>query len=89
MARNRLDTTAARNLGVLRLTALLFFVFVVCECVGAYVSNSLSLLGDAIAMSIDVLTYCINIYVEGDNSFKSSQMTFLPISSFALVQTVN
>lgn len=49
---------------VLKITALSFFLFVVAEIVGAIVSNSLSLLGDASAMSLDVSTYVISIFVE-------------------------
>jgi Co/Zn/Cd efflux system component len=49
---------------ILRITALTFFVFVIAELFGALLSNSLSLLGDAIAMSVDVMAYCVNIYVE-------------------------
>ena len=41
-----------------------FAVFVLAELVGAYLSNSLSLIGDATAMSVDVFTYIGNIVVE-------------------------
>ena len=36
---------------ILQLMSLLFFIFVVCEVIGAVMSNSLSLLSDAAAMS--------------------------------------
>jgi Co/Zn/Cd efflux system component len=45
-----------KNQDVLLLTSILFFLFVVAEFVGAVEGNSLSLLGDAVAMSIDVFT---------------------------------
>lgn len=44
------------NVQVLQLSTLLFTLFVVAEVVAAYFSQSLSLLGDAAAMSIDVFT---------------------------------
>ena len=55
---------AFANLRVLKITAISFFLFVVAEVVGAVLSNSLSLLGDASAMSLDVSTYVISIFVE-------------------------
>ena len=54
---------AFANLRVLKITALSFFLFVVAEVIGAFISNSLSLLGDASAMSMDVSTYVISIFV--------------------------
>ena len=44
------------NQFLLRVTALSFLLFVVAEIIGALASNSLSLLGDAGAMSVDVFT---------------------------------
>lgn len=38
------------------MTALFFFLFVIAEIIGAFAGNSLSLLGDAAAMSVDVFT---------------------------------
>jgi len=55
---------AIANLYVLKITALSFFLFVLAEIVGAIASNSLSLLGDASAMALDVSTYVISIFVE-------------------------
>ena len=45
-----------KNQEILIFTCTAFFLFAMAEVVGAYVSNSLSLLGDAGAMSIDVFT---------------------------------
>ena len=44
------------NQGILIFTSLAFFLFLVAEIVGALVSGSLSLLGDAFAMSVDVFS---------------------------------
>jgi cation diffusion facilitator family transporter len=52
------------NETLLRISIGLFFAFVIAEIIGAVVSNSLSLLGDAACMSVDILTYLCNIYVE-------------------------
>lgn len=52
------------NKQFLRIAAILFGLFVLSEIVGALASNSLSLLGDAVAMSIDVATYLANMYTE-------------------------
>tara|TARA_A100001035_G_scaffold239227_1_gene204190 strand:- start:407 stop:1204 length:798 start_codon:yes stop_codon:yes gene_type:complete len=46
------------------ITCISFFVFVVAEIVGAIVGNSWSLLGDAAAMSIDVISYFTNMIAE-------------------------
>ena len=61
---DRKKDNAFANLAVLKLTALSFFIFVVAEMVGAVWGNSLSLLGDASAMSLDVSSYVISIIVE-------------------------
>ena len=45
-----------KNQEILIFTCTAFFLFAMAEVVGAYASNSLSLLGDAGAMSIDVFT---------------------------------
>jgi Co/Zn/Cd efflux system component len=52
------------NLNLLEISLTLFFLFVLAEVCGALLSNSLSLLGDAASMSIDVMTYICNIYGE-------------------------
>ena len=44
------------NQTVLMVTTFLFAAFVVAEIIGALAGNSLSLLGDAAAMSVDVFT---------------------------------
>jgi Co/Zn/Cd efflux system component len=49
---------------VLGVTAAGFLIFVIAEIFGAVFSNSLSLLGDAAAMSVDVFTYICNMYAE-------------------------
>ena len=61
------------------------------EVVGALRSNSLSLLGDAIAMSVDVFTYFTNLYAEGTKDSVSSRNIFnrivneIGIPSFSVV----
>ena len=52
------------NVNILMVTASLFFAFVVAEIIGALAAHSFSLLGDASAMSVDVFTYCTNMYAE-------------------------
>lgn len=52
------------NQSVLMVTAVSFALFVISEIIGALASNSLSLLGDAAAMSVDVFTYFANMYAE-------------------------
>lgn len=59
-----IDDICCDNSQVLKLTTLLFFVFTLAELVGGYVSNSLSLLDDAYAMLLDVITYLLNLYAE-------------------------
>ena len=51
------------NVQVLWISIILFSGFVLLEIIAAYVSNSLSLLGDAAAMSVDVFTvsFCIPV----------------------------
>lgn len=44
------------NITILIVTTILFTCFVVAEIIGAFASNSLSLLGDAFAMSVDAFT---------------------------------
>ena len=56
---------------ILQVVTVLFFLFVIGEIIGAVISNSLSLIGDASAMSIDVISYLANMYAEhykGNNS---------------------
>ena len=48
--------TDMTNQCILQALAFSFFIFVVAEIIGAVASNSLSLLGDAAAMSVDVFT---------------------------------
>jgi Co/Zn/Cd efflux system component len=47
------------NQTVLLVTAVLFAGFVIAEIIGALAGNSLSLLGDGAAMSVDVLTVIV------------------------------
>ena len=51
------------NRTILWVSAITFLLFVVAEIIGALASNSLSLLGDASAMSVDVFTVILIIYV--------------------------
>ncbi len=64
----RIETTQEAsywsNHMILQISALLFGLFVVAEVIGAFISGSLSLLGDASAMTVDVLTYLANLYAE-------------------------
>lgn len=53
-----------KNQCLLVITAALFALFVIAEVIGALAGNSLSLLGDAAAMSVDVMSYFSNIYAE-------------------------
>lgn len=52
----KLKSRAKINQNTLIFTSVAFFVFLVAEIVGALVSGSLSLLGDALAMSVDVFS---------------------------------
>ena len=52
------------NFRMLAIIAALFAGFVASEIVGALASNSLSLLGDAAAMSVDVFSYLANMWAE-------------------------
>ena len=54
----------SQNFRILVVTTGLFLAFVCAEIVGALASHSLSLLGDAAAMSVDVFTYGSNMYAE-------------------------
>lgn len=54
----------AQNARSLFLIFLIFFTFVIAEIFGASISHSLSLLSDASAMSIDVVTYFNNAIAE-------------------------
>lgn len=52
------------NQDLLGFAASSFFVFVVVEMIAAFVSGSLSLLADSIAMTVDVVTYVCNMVAE-------------------------
>jgi len=52
------------NTRVLEITALMFGLFVIAQIIGGLASNSLALLGDAVAMSVDVVSYSCSIYGE-------------------------
>jgi cation diffusion facilitator family transporter len=52
------------NQTVLMITCGSFLVFVIAEIIGAIAGNSWSLLGDAAAMSIDVISYFTNMVAE-------------------------
>lgn len=64
------------NRTLLQVAASTFLLFMIAEVVGALKSNSLSLLGDAIAMSVDVFTYFTNLYAEGTKDSASSRNIF-------------
>ena len=65
------------NQKILAFTCTAFFLFVVAEFVGAIVSGSLSLLGDAAAMSVDVFT------VSASHHF-SNRTLFLRYENFSM-----
>ena len=79
-----------RNQDILIFTCTAFFLFAMAEVVGALVSNSLSLLGDAGAMSIDVFTVCrfllskssvvSHLFLSSDLSLKMTKNTYLVIT---------
>ena len=52
------------NQRVLQVTCASFFIFVIAEIIGAIAAKSWSLLGDASAMSVDVITYFCNMQAE-------------------------
>ena len=62
------------------ITCASFLVFVIAEIIGAIVGNSWALLGDAAAMSVDVISYFTNMIAEwiksknGGNIKPSTQM---------------
>jgi Co/Zn/Cd efflux system component len=58
------DKKPPNNQYVLGVTALCFLSFVIAEIAGALYSHSLSLIGDAAAMMVDVFTYAFNMYAE-------------------------
>ena len=53
------------NYNILKMTTIAFTLFVIFEIAGGLLSGSLALVEDAIAMSLDVVTYLLNIYAEG------------------------
>ena len=52
------------NQRILQVATLCFSLFVLAELLGSALSHSLSLLGDAAAMSVDVFAYAANMYAE-------------------------
>lgn len=85
------------NKFLLLLTAILFGLFVIGQTVGAILSNSLALLGDSAAMSVDVLAYFANWYGE-DMKDKGIELSakdrrfikiYLPLLSVSLLFGVN
>jgi Co/Zn/Cd efflux system component len=65
------------NQALLEISLCLFLVFVIAEIVGAFASTSLSLLGDAACMSVDIATYIGNAYVEWlKTSYGTVSVTF-------------
>jgi Co/Zn/Cd efflux system component len=64
------------------------------EAIGAYFSDSLSLLGDSIAMSVDVVTYFTNIYAENMKTHvfrrqETLMITEVFVPSFSLVSLLS
>jgi Co/Zn/Cd efflux system component len=60
----RKNCCALSNFTMLFFITSFFALFVIAEIIGALASNSLSLLGDAAAMSVDVFTYGANMWAE-------------------------
>ena len=60
---DELKSQILENYKILLFTAASFLLFVIGEIIGALVSGSLSLLGDAGAMSVDVFTVSYLIFV--------------------------
>ena len=58
------NITKISNKELLFVTTIFFTIFVICEVIGGLASNSLSLLGDAGAMTIDVFSYGFNFLAE-------------------------
>lgn len=58
------DEQIRNNQRILGVTMVTFALFVIAEVIGALAANSLSLMGDAAAMSIDVITYAVNMRAE-------------------------
>lgn len=58
------DNSCLTNSIILTVFAVSFLLFVIAEVIGALLGNSLSLLGDAAAMSVDVFAYLCNLYAE-------------------------
>jgi Co/Zn/Cd efflux system component len=52
------------NQTLLEISIALFALFAIAEFIGAIASDALTLLGDSISMSVDVVTYICNAYVE-------------------------
>jgi Co/Zn/Cd efflux system component len=81
------------NYNILKMTTIAFSLFVIFETAGGLLSNSISLLEDAVAMSLDVVTYMLNIYAEGlklQNSELSEReallvQTVIPLSSVIML----
>ena len=55
-----IQTRVLENYKILFFTAISFLLFVIAEIIGALASGSLSLLGDAGAMSVDVFTVSLH-----------------------------
>lgn len=83
-------TTNLSNRNLLEISFLLFLIFVVSEILGAYVSNSIALFGDALSMSIDVVTYIFNIYGEylKDNNYRNNYCSSHIINSTILIDII-
>lgn len=90
------STKVYSNQTVLMITTCSFACFVVAEVIGALAGRSLSLLGDAAAMSVDVFSYFTNMYAErlksrGDVMDRRTRMmleVYIPSFSICLLLAV-
>ena len=83
------------NQTVLSVTCASFLLFVVAEVIGAIAGHSWSLLGDAAAMSVDVVSYFTNMVAErikskneGDISPKTQLILEVAIPSFSVIALI-
>ena len=79
------------NYNILKMTTIAFTIFMVFEIGGGFLSNSISLLEDAMAMVLDVVSYLLNIYAEGlklQNRDLSEMEAFLVETAIPLTSVV-
>eukprot|EP00605_Chrysophyceae_sp_TOSAG23-4_P001614 GSChrysophyteH1.ASY1.ANO1.1774.1 assembled CDS len=68
---------------VLQITCASFLIFVLAEVAGAIIGHSWSLLGDAAAMSVDVMTYFTNMLAE---RIKSREGGMVPLETKMILE---